>query len=154
MKKEYALNIFDVLKQINRKNYGFYESLSDDDKKHINPYLLMCWMRGTSDSSQLLFLNHFVNPYVFGCGTAHKELIMYLLTICGPNKDYRYKWIKSNKKQTSQPLSMRVIKEYFNYSTSHAKQALSLLNADTIISYGEQLGFQSDELTKLKKEWK
>ena len=37
MAKQYKNNIFDVLKEIENKNYRYYESLSEDLQKEIQP---------------------------------------------------------------------------------------------------------------------
>lgn len=36
MAKEYKNDIFEVIKQIDRKNYNYYDSLTDEQKKKFN----------------------------------------------------------------------------------------------------------------------
>ena len=42
--KEYKNNIFDVIKQIDKKNYQYFDSLNEEQKKEIHPYTLARWM--------------------------------------------------------------------------------------------------------------
>jgi len=152
--KTYALDIFDVLGKISNKDHSFYGKLSTDEKKALQPLVVMRWLTGSSDAGQLYFLNEFVNPYVFGFSN-HKELLVHLLTVCTGGQHQRYKWTKKlSKKSHATPITIKVIGEYFGYNSTHASEVLSLLSDDVIIDYAEQLGKQPDEIKLIKKELK
>ena len=151
---KHKYDIFAVLGNLNNKNHSFYKEMSTEEQKAIAPLVVMRWMTGTKSARQVYFINELVNPYVFPLA-AHKELIIKLMTICAPGKFQKYNWIKPlNKKSSSTPLSVDVIREYFQYSTREAQDSIPLLSNEDIIDYAEQLGYQTDELTKLKKELK
>lgn len=150
--KNHKLDIFEVLGHLSKNSPGFYVKLTEEEKKALQPLVVMRWMSGTSNASQVYLLNELVNPFVFSL-TNHKKLLVDLLSICGPGKTQRYQWKKAGgKKAGKQSLAADVVKEYFKYSTSEAIDVLSLLDDNTIMSYAEQLGRQPDEIKKLKKE--
>ena len=71
------------------------------------------------------------------------------------SRPQRYKWIKTlSKKATSTPIAVRVIRETYGYNTVHAIEALPLLTNDDVLMHAEDLGFQLDEIKKLKAELK
>lgn len=147
------LDIFKVLEQINQKDL-FYQPLTEEEAKQFVPLVTMRWMSCTDDARQVMFLNEFANPYVFSL-YKHKELLADLLVACSSGVRQRYTWMKGpSKKQSKTPAITAVICEYFGYSSKHAASAIPLLTDTDILSYAEQLGKQSDELSKIKKELK
>ena len=52
-KKPRLLEIKDVLNAIDNRNYNFYDSLSDDQKKEFNPYILMRFVSNVSGNNDL-----------------------------------------------------------------------------------------------------
>jgi hypothetical protein len=152
--KKHKLDIFQTLNHISKKDRNFFRDLTDEEKKAFQPLIVMRWLTGTNDARQVYFINELVNPFVFSMYN-HKELIYYLMTTCTSGKNQRYNWTKSSsKKSSSTPLSVSVIKDYFNYSTMHAIEALPMLSNDDILEYAEQLGRQKEDITKIKKELK
>jgi len=151
---KHKLDIFQTLNHISKKDRNFFKDLTDEEKKAFQPLVVMRWLSGTTDARQVYFLNELVNPFVFSMHT-HKELIYYLMTTCTSGKSQRYTWNKAlSKKSSTTPLSVSVIKDYFNYSTMHAIEALPMLTNDDILEYAEQLGRQKEEMTKIKRELK
>jgi len=152
--KKHKLDIFQVLGQISKRNRNFYSSLSEEEQKALMPLVVMRWMSGTSDARQLFFLNELVNPLVFSLYD-HKELLVHLMSICGPGKTKRYFWNKAkSKKKTSTPTCVNVIRDYFGYNTLDAIEALPLLSDIDVLTYATHLGRQKEDVAKIKKELK
>lgn len=148
------LDIFQLLNQLSKNDVSGYHSLSEQEKKEVLPLIVMRWMSGTSDERQIIFLNELVNPFVFPF-YKHKDLMVDLLAICGPGQSRRYTWNKAlSKKKSSHPKAIEAIKEYFHYNTVDANEAFQLLSPDDILDYAHQLGWQADDISKLKKELK
>lgn len=155
MATERTLDIFKVLDAINKNNPKYYDTLSEQQLKELQPFVVMRWVTGTSSEWQIQYVNELVNPFVFNLLADHKRLLFNLLTICGPGKFQKYSWIKGpSKKTTSKPMAVSVLKKLYNYSTSQAEQALALHTVDDILDYAEQLGYQTDEISKIRKEMK
>lgn len=154
MAKQYKVDIFKtVLPSLDKKNPDFFNALTEEEAKEIQPLLIMRWLTGGNNARQIYFLNELVNPFVFQLGK-HKELLVYLLSLCGTGySQQRYTFTKvKSKKNTKMPKTVEVIKQIFGYSTTDALESLPLISNDDIISFAEQLGRQKPEITAIKKE--
>lgn len=149
-----ALDIFRVLGAADKKQADFYAKLTDDERKEFQPFLVTRWMSGTPNPSQVCLLNEFVNPYAFSL-TSHKQLLWQLLTICTSGKSQRYVWNKlPSKRETGRPNAVKAVKEYFGYSTKDALDAMEILTRSQILDFAEQLGWQPDDIAKIRREIK
>ena len=149
--KEYKLDIFNCLSQIDKKNIHFYDNLSIDQKKGFIQLIIMRWLYGTPYDLQVILLNQFVNPYIFSL-SKHPGLIYKLMTVTAV-KPTRHTW-KPKPTNLNFPLSLTVIANYFEISKRTAKLHLPLLCSDDILNMGLDLGMQSEEIKKLKLELK
>lgn len=146
-------NIFDVLNNINKKQQTFSD-LTLEEQKALQPLVIMRWMTGSDDARQIVFLNELVNPFVFPLGK-HKRLLINLLNISSSGINQRYKWKKNISKKTPSHINIvRVISDFFGYSTKDSVEVLPLLHDNDIISFAEQLGRQPKEIKEIKKELK
>lgn len=152
-KKSFALDIFEVLRKLSTGDTQLYDSLTDEERKSISPLVVMRWMSGTSDMRQIVMLNEFVNPFVFSIGGNHKELLVKLLAVASSKQPHRYKWVPIKKKEGKESaLSIKVLMEAYEYSAREVREIIRHVSPAEIYEIAEQLGWQSDELKKLKKE--
>jgi hypothetical protein len=152
--KKRSLDIFRVLDNTSKKNASFYADLTEEEQKGYLPVVVMRWLTGTKEARQIYFINELVNPFVFDF-TKHKQLLYSLMTCCANGKPQRYYWNKAlSKKSTKSPVTIGVIREFFNYNTIHAIDALPLLSDDIILEYAAQLGRPNEDIAKIKKELK
>ena len=151
------LNIFDVLRNIDKQNIGFYRALSDEDKKAFVPFVTMQWMfclQNPNDNPlQRVLLNEFVNDKVFSL-YKHPELLYYLMCVATPGHPQRYKWKKPASTETKFPKSLDIVKRVYGYSTRVAEQSMPLLTNNDILEFAQDLGIEVDEIKKLKLELK
>lgn len=146
-----TLDLFDILNQLNKKNINWFDELTLDEIKSIAPVVLMRWLSGVHNASQIMIINEILNPYVFTLAN-NKKLLWYLMCICTTGKHQRYSWSKINYGNSTQSLTIKCIKQYYNYSTRHAKQVLPLVKPEQVIEMAEELGYDNTELNSLKKE--
>lgn len=141
------LNIFDVLSQINKKNFHYLESLPDDVRKQFSPYVVHQWLTCTDSSEQYTLLAHFVNDKVLELSN-HPNLLfkLYCATSCGTYT--RYNWIYK-KKESSLPIT--VIAEYLKCSKRVAKMHLPGYEKADIVKMAKKLGYQDAEIKSLLK---
>lgn len=150
----FKLDIFKLLGMVHDPKAGdVYEKLTDDEKKGFAPLVAMTWMAGTKDERQLMALAHFANPYIFALGK-HPHLLMQLLQVCSSKTGGRNFWLSQKAGSKRNPLTQEVIKSYFNYSSRELRELSILPSEDEVIGMAEELGWQKDEISKLKKEFK
>lgn len=110
MAKQYKNDIFEVLKHLDNKDYGYYESLSEEQQKEIQPYTLVRWMSaiyGNESSHQSL--NNRVNERVnkrFWELSKYKDLQWKLLCTVGNKITYKHQWIPTTKSNTDKVTSL------------------------------------------------
>lgn len=150
---KHKTDIFEVLGNLNKKNEDYYANLPEDQQKSLQPLLLQRWMSGTLDARQVFLLNEVANPYVFSL-YKHKDLLWKLLTVCAPGKFAKYQWMsQKGAGAVSRPITTAVVMEYYKYSTKHAKDAVQLLSVEQVIELAQHLGYQPEEIAKIKKEY-
>lgn len=152
--KAFALDIFAVLSQLERGNLHLFETLSDEERKGLSSYVVLNWMFGTTNQTQVILLNELVNPLVFSFGVKHPELLVKLLACCGTKTNKRFSWIPLPKRQKEAKLSVKVLMETFGYSAREAQGNIGLLSKETMIEYSNDLGWSKEEIVKLKTELK
>ncbi len=152
--KEYKLDVFQVLSQIDKKNTPFYDNLTEEEQKGFVPFVTMRWLTGTSSAYQVVFINELVNPFMFSLGS-HKDLLYKLMTVCTTGKTQRYSWNKTvSKKTTNTPQLVSLIKQYYGYNNLEAIDALTILDKADLLDIAERLGKQKDEMVKINQELK
>lgn len=150
--KTYKTDIFDLMRRIDRGDYGLWGKLTEDERKGFSPLLTMKWMSGSTDIRQIIFLNTLANPVVFPL-SKHPELLLKLLTVCSSKCSHKYEFPKAAK-SAGYTNALEVVKTYFGYSTRQAKAQLPLLTNETIIDMAVELGYQKEDLTTVKNELK
>lgn len=145
-----AFDLFETLGKIASRDLQWYEKLSDEDKKGAAPFVLMRWLTGNNDRAQLVRINTFVNRYVFSLGQ-DKELLCGLLAAACTGKGKRFKWIKAPGSKSVKH-SVEVIKQFYDVSTKEATRYQVNISGADLIEMAESLGWEKDELAKLKKE--
>lgn len=154
MASERKLDMFAALAAIDTKQTTFYDQLSDEEKKGYVPSVTARWMSGVNDPQQVMIINEFLNPYLFSL-YKHPELLWQLSTVCSSGRKRRYQWMKApSNALTGKTHSVRLIMEYFRYTSEQANEALPLLAKEDILAMAADLGWQADEIAKLKRELK
>ncbi len=146
------IDVFEILKQIDKRDVTYFKSLTDDQKKQVVPLLLMRWISsGTPMQTQLV--NAIINPLIFKL-YKHPELLYKLLVTCSDGKSRRYNWVKKKSKDKSSPVTIEVISEYYRCSKSDAMRFKKNLEMGDVIDMADSLGYDKDKIAKIKVEYK
>lgn len=145
-----TFDLFAFLGKLNKRNLEAYDNLSDEDKKAAHPFVIMRWLTGTSDQAQIVRINTFANRYMFSLGQ-EKELLFKLLAASCTGKTNRTKWIKGPGSGSTK-LSVQIIKDRYNCSTREAEQYIDLLNAEDLLLFAEEVGWDKEQIKKLQVE--
>lgn len=91
MAKKYKLHLSDVLKNLDNKNYGYYDSLTEDEKKEFNAWLVMRYASSSKSSPEhyLIYVNELVNRD-FSTLRKHPKLQWMLLSMIGNGYKQKY----------------------------------------------------------------
>lgn len=142
-------SIFQVLSAID-KGTSLFDDMTDEDLKGYHPYVLTRWLAGSNNPSMIVYLNELVNVHNNGLHK-HKRLLFRLMqTTRGSN--VRAKWMAPPAKTKRESIAVKVIQESLSCSKREAASYLDSLSAETILDEAERLGWQKDELKKLKQE--
>ena len=149
------VDIFKSFKQLNSLDLDFWEKLSSDEKKQVSPLVFTMWMQNSENDGQVLYLNEFINPYLFSSLKDRHDIAFTLLSLSSRGKQNRYSWVKrkSNKESSKIQNISKIIKEYFDVSERQVEYYLNGISASEFLEICNELGIQDDEKKKLKKEF-
>jgi hypothetical protein len=116
-------DLFEALAAIDRKDYSYYDRLSEEQKQKFNPYMLVIFMSsvtGRSDLQQyhLLSTNEFSNKHMFDDHIQnHPKLQWLMLCSSGLGKGKQFHnyipSIKDNVASLKEKATVKDIKEYY-----------------------------------------
>jgi|TARA_E500000331_G_scaffold325435_1_gene342614 hypothetical protein len=106
-----------VLNALDRKDMSFYDSLSDEHKKQVAPFLLNRYMsivKGSSDlhAYYLMATNQRVNKSYFDLAK-HPKLVWQLLCTVSPGMGNQFHQWVGFKKKTSDNKSRKVLEKLY-----------------------------------------
>lgn len=145
------LKPFDVLAKLDVNDFDYYSGLAADEKSQVSTYMMTKWMSCSNDKRKLEVLNATANQWVFGL-SKHPELMYHLLASCGSGKEF-YKWKKRSAATSKRPITVKLLKEFYNDSTETAIADSAMMDLESMIEIAERLGY-IEEIKKLKKEYK
>ena len=146
------LDINEVLNHIDDLDIEYFNSLSEDQKKSLSPYVIMLWMNGCNSPLQLLLVNGLVNELIFSIPSRHNDLLYKLLMVASDGKRKSYKWVKKRTRSKQYATCVSILKRKYKCSTRTALEYIKLLDYDTISAIAIEFGEQDDTLKKIKKE--
>lgn len=145
MAKTYKNDIFEVIKQMDYKNYGYYDSLNDEQKKEIQPYTLMRWescASGNENNHKALTLkvNNNVNQHFWEL-SKYKDLQWKLLCTCGNKQWTKHQWLPMSK--VSNDKQYKVIRDFYkNLNEQDFAIVYQSLSKDDIDTIYQNLGLK------------
>ena len=153
MMAEYRLDIFKLLKNIDKGNYQYFDDLSEDEVKEIFPLILMRWMSSTNEPEPLLY--YLLSMESFNKNlwkiVDNKKLCYNLLCSVGTGNVYNHKWMKGPTKKSNK--LYEVISQYYpSLNKDEIKLIISKQGILGISGLLKTFGYQSDDIKKLVKE--
>ena len=114
------LSVFQVLDELEKKNYFLWEQLNENEQKQFHPLVLMQWMRSSGVPATSL---QRVNLNLFSLPKAHQ---MLKLATAGTNKGRKWKW--EAVKPTKRDEALKAIQVVYDTNIRGAEQALVLFS--------------------------
>jgi hypothetical protein len=116
-------NLFDALTAMDKKDYAYYDSLSEEQQKKFVPYMMTHWMSAIKGSGDvqgyyLRSVDYHANKHLFNeYVQKHPKLQWYMLCASSPGLGKQFhQWIPHlGSKVTSlkEPAKVKEIKEYY-----------------------------------------
>lgn len=100
-------DLFEALSAIDRKDYGYYDRLTEEQKKKFVPFMLIKWISVIKSNPKLqtyyiLATNDFANRYLFNESVMrHPKLQWYMLCTVGLGSKQFHQWIPQIKESVS-----------------------------------------------------
>jgi|15BtaG_2_1085339.scaffolds.fasta_scaffold00782_3 hypothetical protein len=145
-KKQRALDLFKgVIPAIDRKDYSYYDSLSEEQLKEFSSVLIMRWGVNVDDTDPELLhyylasINHHANKNFFNV-YKHPKL-QWLMIVAGSPKfgNYRRKWIGKKKEKNKYADVKRQLLEIY---PTYKEEDIDLLS--TFVTKKELVQFNKD----------
>jgi hypothetical protein len=150
------LDINSELRNINRRNHGFYDSLDDDVKKAFSPYILMRYVSNPQDVDPDTYefiidrVNDLVNKDHWTLSKGHKGMLWKLFASCGTGVDVRYQYLKLTSKSSANNKTEKLLAElYPAKKMEDIKLLASLMTKDDLNELFDSLGYDK----KQRKEY-
>lgn len=152
MAAERALDLFWLLGQLDRKKFGLWETLTEEQRKEVSPYMLLRWLSGNLDEpEQLVNLADIAAPLTFDL--AHKkDLMLDLFAACTVGGPKRYNWVNYKIATKKKSLARDLIAKTYKWTLKQADEARHMFTNDELLELAQDQGWQADEVKELKKE--
>lgn len=152
------LDIKRVLKAVDQRNFDFYNSLSEEEKKAFSPYVLMRFtsnVEGNRDLQEWFIetTNEYVNKNYFLLASKHKELLWKLYASTGIGTSLYHPYLsttgKENNKNNYSKIENLVAELNPSMKMSDVRLLVKLMTKEEISELLEGHGFDK----KQRKEY-
>lgn len=140
------LSIANEMSEFDQKNRGFYDSLTDEEKKKFSNYLMIRWGSAIQGSAELqgYYLqscNHYLNKRFFDINR-HPRLQWLCATAVSPGLGtHRHQWIAPKKKEAGASGIRKQLAELFpHYKDDEIALMAELNTKKDIDAYLKKLG--------------
>lgn len=115
-------DLFDALAAIDRKDYGYYDRLTDEQKKNFVPFMLIKWLSAvksnpTIQQFHVLSTNEFANKHLFNENVIQNPKLQWLMLCAaglGQGKQF-HQWIPQIKESIGDLRDKAKTTEIFDY---------------------------------------
>ena len=114
------LNIQSEMRAFDRKDRGFYDSLSEEEQRKFAPFLMIRWGSAVEASREMeeyyvIATNERLNRNFFSINTArHKKMQWLMATSVSPNLGaHRHPWIPPYKRDKTQSVKRRALSKMY-----------------------------------------
>jgi hypothetical protein len=175
-KKEYKLDIFELLEAADRKDLNFYNKLTDDEKKEVSFIPLLKWVSSVKDERSaehyLLMTNALINvgePInsisrkagdknngYMAFSKNHKELQWLLMALIGNEKRQQHQYIKGAQvpKSTTTQVDELILTRHPGLNNQELNLLKSMFDITDVENLAKDYGWPDKEIKELTNEFK
>jgi hypothetical protein len=143
------LNIANEMRQLDRKNRGFYDELTPEEKKKFSTYLMIRWGSSVDGAQELQeyyvqSCNHYLNKKFFEI-SRHPKLQWLCATAVSPDMGTpRHTWIAPKKKEAGASARRKQLQQmYPTYKDDEIDVMMQIVSDKEIKQYFRDLGEES-----------
>ena len=149
------LYIGNEMAAFDRKDRGYFDSMSDEEQKSFSPFLMIRW-GATVDSSEemqeyyLRRLNQTLNRYFFNIGSQHKKLQWLLATTVSPGMGkQRHTWLAAKKRESGNNKAEKFLRAmYPDYRDDEIKLLAEINTKDDLKELALTHGWTNEQIKK------
>lgn len=142
------LNIGNEMREFDRKNRAFYDSLTEEEQRKFSPYLMVRWGSAVTGSRELqefyvIATNERLNKHFFSINTArHKKLQWLMATTVSPDfGTQKHIWIAPKKRESGASAKRRQLAEIFpHYRDDELDVMMTVVDQREIDDWFKQAG--------------
>ena len=116
-------DLFKALEALDKKDYGFYDRLSEEQQKKFVPFMMTHWMSQIKSSGGLgsyyvMSVNHYANAHLFNENVMKHPKLQWLM-LCSSSPDMGkqfHQWIPQIKEKVSklkEQAKLKDVKDYY-----------------------------------------
>ena len=134
-------DLFEALAAIDKKDYGYFDKLTEEQQRKFSPYMLVRWMSGIKGNTALqqyhvLSTNEFANTHLFGeFISKHPKLQWLMLCASGLGKGKQFHQFLKNNKLDDNDLINFLSKVYPTSKMSDLRILASLITVEELEQY-------------------
>lgn len=150
------LNIKNEMRQFDIKNRGFYDELTDEEKKKFSNYLMLRWgssVKGNSDLARyyVLSTNQHVNKNFWDLNK-HPKLQWLLLTCVSPGTGtFDHDWIAFKGKAAKNKKAQIIANLNPTMKMDEAEQLSALITDAELTAHLKDLGWEDKKIREVMK---
>jgi hypothetical protein len=144
------LDIKRELNAVDRKQYNFYENLTDEEKKAFAPFILMRYsasVQGDRDTQEwfLEMTNELVNKHHWTLSKNHKELLWKLFAGIGTGASAYHPYLAAGKKEKAHKIEKLLAELNPAMKLDEVKLLASLMDKKDIEELFDSMGFDKSQ---------
>jgi hypothetical protein len=151
------LNINNEMAQMDLKNRGFYDELTDEERKKFSTYLMLRWGSAVSGPRELqeyylLSTNQNMNRHFFDIPKAHDKLKWLMATTVSPGMGkQRHEWIAAKGKGAKNKMAKLLAELYPAHKTEDLEVLADSLSDEDIKTHLKALGWDDRKIKEAMK---
>ena len=148
------LDIKRELGAVDRRNYNFYDRLTDDEKKAFSPYILMRYTASVQSDRDvqewyLEMTNEMVNKNHWDLSKNHKALLWKLFAATGGGENCYHPYLAAGKKEKANKIEKLLVELYPAMKMAEIKMLAKMMDKNDIKELFDKMGFDK----KQRKEY-
>jgi len=140
------LNIKNEMRELDRKNRGFYDELTDEERKKFSLFLMIRWGSAVTDTREMQeyyvqSCNHYLNKHFFNINR-HPKLQWLCATAVSPGLGTpNHPWIAPKKKESGASARRKQLQAIFpTYKDDEIDVMMQIVSDKEIKEYQKQAG--------------